>query len=1051
MNGSIAKERLAAVVKPDSVTASQGDFLATHVEIKKLFLLSKFEFVPKPSAQYDTSEEEIYQKFVVNASNRHQFLVIYGQSGTGKSHLIRWLDARYRAERPENEVVLFIRRSDNTLKGTIRQLLEKPEVKGIRDQEIIKRLANASAAEPEEKLKDRIYLNFILEMEHDDAYAYEITLSNVNKKKLTAFFYNETIKEHMMRNGGPIDRIYSKVAEKTLADPDTVARFEPEDFMVSVDLYDDMRQAGADPKADKMARKLMANEAAADAKKFSDYFNPFVEAVVQRCAGIEPGDFEQLFLDIRKELYRLGKNLTLFIEDVTSFTGVDHALLNALMEEHNDRELCRLSSFVGGTNAYVQDSFRRNHRDRVTQYIYIPDNVFDEQGLYEFVGRYLNTMSLSDEEIRQWVENQALPDEYPVHEPVEGKRWEYVEIPYGKKLCLYPFTKNSIRYLYKNELASGQRTPRYLIRDIIEPVVRDVLGNASGFPGIFNPVNVNTALNYIIHQHIHENEEADRLFRFMSIWGNNEAKQYTRDGIRYLAGVPVYVYEELGLPVIGLQEKKDAPVQEKKAASVQERTVAAKEAEASPRLIAAPVEEATAAPEPEQPSIPLEKQKKLDDANFILSDWSNGNQIDLSKTSGKEAIIRKARDDMDDFLLSVIPWQSEGVSYDNIAKLKASIGGRGSAYKLVAFENQTKGSGFYTLAAGWESQNVILAFVRWREFGNQSWDYPESDFDAYLVTSWASRIKPEIVRAVKLSDGIHETRYIEAAVAAEMYRLILSGEYRGRTIEKLTAENLLCVQSVESTTTHHAPSWNALLQLLHQEEADMINKRTVRQYFNLQQGEKSSSNIVLDAVHLEQVMRKVREDRLSIPKEEMPSEEHVKLRKDTYVFLNLVASRIGQVVKEEVALAKQMMRPIQECFDDDEIEEEDIEELLKQIRDFYREVDEAQINIEPVQTEHVKKARKQIVRAVGEIHRAIRSKDALVILMGFSGDPIGAIQPLIALISQVQKGILDTEKQIRKRCSVPGLEDSSMEIADHYGEELAEIERSIKGLDVLRL
>lgn len=37
MNLSIAKERLAAVVKPDSITASQGDFLTTHVAIKNLF------------------------------------------------------------------------------------------------------------------------------------------------------------------------------------------------------------------------------------------------------------------------------------------------------------------------------------------------------------------------------------------------------------------------------------------------------------------------------------------------------------------------------------------------------------------------------------------------------------------------------------------------------------------------------------------------------------------------------------------------------------------------------------------------------------------------------------------------------------------------------------------------------------------------------------------------------------------------------------------------------------------------------------------------------
>lgn len=391
MNLSIAKDRLAAVVKPDSITTSQGDFLVTHVEIKKLALLNKFEFVPTPKKY--TSEDAIYKQYVLNPNNQHQFIVVYGQSGTGKSHLIRWFEAKYQTDKPEDEVVLFIRRSDNTLKGTIRQLLQKPEVQEISNKEIIKRLSNASSAVPEDKLKDMIYHDFIIEIDNDNG-EQEISLNNIKRKKLVAFLNNETIHDHMLSFGGPIERIYSKVAENSMVDPDTIAQFKPEDFLVSVDLYEDMLQAGADPKAEKMALAMMANDAMEDAKRFSDYLNQFVSIVIQRCAGIEPGDFEQVFMDIRKELYHLGKNLTLFIEDITSFTGVDNALLNALMEEHNDRNICRLSAIVGGTNAYVNDCFRQNHLDRVTKYIYIPDDVFDEDGVFEFVGKYLDRKSV---------------------------------------------------------------------------------------------------------------------------------------------------------------------------------------------------------------------------------------------------------------------------------------------------------------------------------------------------------------------------------------------------------------------------------------------------------------------------------------------------------------------------------------------------------------------------------------------------------------------------------------------------------------------------------
>lgn len=1029
MNLSIAKERLAAVVKPDSITASQGDFLATHVEIKKLVLLNKFEFVP--TSQKYTSEEDIYKRFIINPTNRHQFIVVYGQSGTGKSHLIRWFEARYKADRPDDEVVLFIRRSDNTLKGTIRQLLEKPEVQDIGNKEIIKRLANASAAVPEDKLKDMIYHNFIIEINNDNG-EHEIQLNNIKRKRLVAFMNNETIHDYMMESGGPIERIYSKVAENSFADLDTIAQFKPEDFIVSVDLYDDMQQAGADPKADKMARALMANDAMEAAKKFSDYLNQFVEVVIQRCAGIEPGDFEQVFMDIRKELYRLGKKLTLFIEDVTSFTGVDNALLNALMEEHNDRDICRLSSVVGGTNAYINDCFRQNHRDRVTQYVYIPDDVFDENGIYEFVGRYINAMSLPTDVISSWVDAKALPGEYPVHEIVEGKKWEYIEIPYGKKLCLYPFSKNSIRYLYKNELTRGHQTPRYIIRDIIEPVVSDLLYNAANFPSKkYALVNINTTLNFMVHNQVKDERQADRIFRFMSIWGNNEAKQFTLENVTYIAGLPSYVYEELGLPIIDLQKTTSVP-------------------ESKPDPNPSPVDPNPTTDSGPKLVIPPDKQKKLDDANTKLTQWVNGMPINLSTTGGVEGTIRTAREDMGDFLMSAINWQAEGVSLDNVSKVKAAISGKASKYKLVALENQTKGNGYYILPATWDSLNVINAFIRWREFGNQSWEYPGSDFDVYQITSWTERIKKQVVKSVSLYDDKTETKYIEAAMTAEMYRLILNGEYREKTIGNLTAEYLFCDHQAKNINTWHSNEWKALLSVMQQKGADTINRETVRQYFNIMQGSAAGSVVVLNAVNLAKTIRKVKTSRLQIPEEELQTDDKVKLRKDTYSFLMDITSRIDSVARAEIEAAKKAIQPIYDCFDDDDVKEDDISALLLKLNQFYKEIDDTQINIKTASTDAVKKGIKLIAKAISDITRVLHENDSLTVLMAFSGDPIGAIQPLLTLINQVSADITEAEKQIVNRKNSLDSSGSGEEDENYYMEELAMIDNDLKLLGALR-
>lgn len=319
MNSEIARERISYVARPDSMTSSEGDFLATHVAVNRLKLLDKFEMAPNGGKSY--GEEDIFKQYVMNPEDKHQFIAVYGQSGTGKSHLIRWFAARYEQNKPTDEVVLFIRRSDNTLKGTIRQLLEKPEVQGISNKEVYERLVKAAVSVEENKLKDLIYHNFIIEIDNDMD-DHNIQIGNVAKRKLVAFLNNEIVHEYLLRKKGPIERMYSKIAENSTVDRDTIAQFEKEDFYVTQDLYESIQRAGGDRKAERLALELLSDEKGPKtAKEIAEYLNQFRNDVIQRCAGIEPGDFKQIFLDIRKELYRIDKKLTLFIEDVTSFTG----------------------------------------------------------------------------------------------------------------------------------------------------------------------------------------------------------------------------------------------------------------------------------------------------------------------------------------------------------------------------------------------------------------------------------------------------------------------------------------------------------------------------------------------------------------------------------------------------------------------------------------------------------------------------------------------------------------------------------------------------------
>lgn len=1011
MDSHIARERIADVVRPDSITTSQGDFLATHVPIRKLHILDQFIYAPSEGISRD--EEEIYSQYVLNPENRHQFAVIYGQSGTGKSHLIRWLATRYSFDKPENEVVLFISRSDNTLKGTIRQLLATPEVKDIARKDIFDRLVKATVVEDENRLKGRIYHDLINEVEWDQG-DHGIPISTVKRKRLTAFLYNEVIQQHMMEQGGPVERIYSKVAEKTGVDRDTIAQFDPEDFSVSADLLEDIQRAGADPKVEKLARVLMSEDGNEEAVELASYLNQFVNTVIQRSAGIEAGDFRDIFLDIRRELGKIGKALTLFIEDITSFTGVDDALLDALVVEHTGmhagENLCRICSFVGTTNVFVQDHFKDNHKDRVTSWIYIPDNIFEAQELYEFVGRYLNVMSLPAGEISDWAENGARAEYYPVHKVTDGATWDFCSIKGGVSLCLYPFTKNAIRYLYQHAMSEGHRTPRYLIRDLIEPTVREILHEKSAFPSNrYRVVNGNTALANITRNATSDNQEQERLMRFLSIWGDGTINQYSEDGEKFISGIRYSILAELGFPSIQFNGEK------RNSDSVKESGL---ESSSKPEF-----------------DVPSEKVTRVDNAKAALSEWRNSTRIDISATSGTSGVIRKALEDLNKYLLTAINWQAEGFSSDFMDKLDKS------ALNFLSLQGQTKGSkGLLELPSNWESMQVLESMIRWREYGNQSWKYPDAMLDAYILSNWTYMLHDQIVRAVK--DSCKGKEYIEPAIAAEILRMILCGEFREKSLKNLTAEKLFGLIPGGSISKYHSKEWNSLVSFLSQKGEDDANRKTVQQYFNLSQG--GGSVIVLDELRLMAAFRNVKSNKLVIPRDVIPQEDPIKLRREVFAYYTHITDRLDAVSRAELNNVRENMDTIIEAFRDDsdevdefEIDEDDIIEFASQVKSFYDEANKAMISLAVPSVDSVKKNAKAISKAINDISEVLQEENPLTILMTFSSDPASRLVPLLELLEQVRKDMEKVDKQIAFRLAK--LDDYEELAQDKYRQERSDL------------
>jgi hypothetical protein len=1035
MNIAIAKNRMNSVVNMDIITSSEADFLATHVALETIRIHSD-RYDGKPEAILN--EEQVYDRYISHPGDNHQFLLVMGEPGTGKSHLIRWFAAKFRQDALDNEVILFIRRNDNTLKGTLRQLLDLSEVENIPNKEVYDRLVNAAATIDNRKLRFKIYQEFITEIESDDE---NEILSNTEKRRLIAFLSDEDVKSRLMSEGYAIDRIYKKVAEgEDISDRDVVPRFEKADFTVDIDFGVKLIAQGASKNARKMADALLAdNENDYElTERVVDYMNTYVDAVIQQCAGLKPGDLEEVFFEIRKELKRQEKNLTILIEDITSFTGVNLALLNSLNARHdgmNEEEgLCRISSVVGTTTAYFND-FRENYQHRVTKFLEIPNNAFGEkaENLYEFIGKYLNVMSLNADVVENWARNGALDEDYPIHECVEGKYWDYYELNDGKRLNLFPFSQNAITNLYVCILEEAHRTPRFLLRDIVERVLKDYIYNRDGFPGFqierpdyipgWNPVEHRNHLN----RNVMNPDESRRLQNFIRIWGNANVYETvdTETNETYLGGINKKCYRDFNLPPIsGLKisrnETQDVKNYSENYGKKEESSKIANTGQRKPSMNNSYAEISNQAQ--------IDYQLGLD----TLDVWIAGGYLNVGATTKDVINITRARDEINVFLFSAINWQQEGVSLDNVNKNRL-------LYKkgLVGFERQKRGLDQFLiiLPADNNTQSLLEAFLAYVTLGRKgdnrySWDFPGAMRHLYNVQLWLEKNKKKIVDAVN-HNGEDEVDYYEYAIAFEIIRQILFGVYEGKTYEGISPKAVIAPNLTKKSDNSHSLKWNNLMDIMLKNENKI--KDTITQYFNIIQGGKTSSMVFLRYNEYIAAIRDVKKKKLSL---ELDTTDTVGERQEIKDIWGKIAVRIEEVAESERQKASEKLRELKTYVNIDDFDEEELIDLLDKIRAFYSGAETAHFNIQADSglINYVKKNAKGICYAIEEVDKAIEVTEPLTVLLKFSSDPLAKMNKLLALCLKLAKDIKYINNDVAKRYEKINVVDEGHEKAKYVNE-----------------
>ena len=183
------------------------------------------------------------------------------------------------------------------------------------------------------------------------------------------------------------------------------------------------------------------------------------------------------------------------------------------------------------------------------------------------------------------------------------------------------------------------------------------------------------------------------------------------------------------------------------------------------------------------------------------------------------------------------------------------------------------------------------------------------------------------------------------------------------------------------------------------------------------QGE-SHAQVFLDRVKFDAMVRAVKSERLSLSDDVLAIDDPVKPRRDAKDFLKSIFERLDRVQEDELEKAGSVMTPIIEAFGTNDIDDEDIEDMVEKIVEFYSTAEDVKMppKYDKDLFDYVKKYSKSTSQAIKEIVNAQKTDNALDCILAFSQDPIRRVERLAQLVEKVNADILkvQTEVEVRK-------------------------------------